>query len=199
MKNVLLLLANGFEMYEASVFIDVIGWNLIDGDKRTQLFTCGMTKEVKTSFSQRVIVDYLTSEIDYDQFDALAVPGGFEEYHYYEDAYSDTFQQIIREFNNRNKVIASICVAALALGKSCVLNGKCGTTYALNQQKRMNQLEEFGVKVKKEPIVIDGNLITSWNPSTAMDVAFLLLEKITSTKQKNLIMEIMGYKILLNS
>ena len=32
MKKVLLLLANGFEIFEASVFIDVIGWNLVEGD-----------------------------------------------------------------------------------------------------------------------------------------------------------------------
>ena len=29
MKKVLLLLANGYETLEASVFIDVIGWNYI--------------------------------------------------------------------------------------------------------------------------------------------------------------------------
>ncbi|MDL1969337.1 MAG: DJ-1 family protein, partial [Deltaproteobacteria bacterium] len=46
MKNVLLLLADGYETYEASVFIDVIGWNLIDGDKSTKLFSCGLKKEV---------------------------------------------------------------------------------------------------------------------------------------------------------
>ena len=33
MKKVLLLLADGFETFEASVFIDVIGWNLVEGDK----------------------------------------------------------------------------------------------------------------------------------------------------------------------
>ena len=32
MKKILLLLANGYETFEAAVFIDVIGWNLIDGD-----------------------------------------------------------------------------------------------------------------------------------------------------------------------
>ena len=32
MKKVLLLLANGFEAFEASVFADVIGWNKLEGD-----------------------------------------------------------------------------------------------------------------------------------------------------------------------
>jgi len=79
MKRVLLLLADGFETFEASVFIDVIGWNLVDGDGSTELFTCGLNQEVKSSFSQRFIVDYLISEIDMDSFDALAIPGGLEE------------------------------------------------------------------------------------------------------------------------
>ncbi|WP_204273658.1 DJ-1/PfpI family protein [Draconibacterium mangrovi] len=74
MKKVLLLLADGFETFEASVFIDVIGWNLVYGDNSTELFTCGLKKEIKSSFNQRFIVDYLIDEIDVDSFDALAIP-----------------------------------------------------------------------------------------------------------------------------
>jgi len=47
MKKVLLLLAEGFETFEASVFIDIIGWNLVDGDGTTQLFSCGLTRRLK--------------------------------------------------------------------------------------------------------------------------------------------------------
>ena len=50
MKKVLLLLAEGFEVFEASVFIDVFGWNLVEGDNSTQLFTCGLRKEINSSF-----------------------------------------------------------------------------------------------------------------------------------------------------
>lgn len=53
MKNVLLLLANGYETFEASVFIDVIGWNKTEGDHSTQLYSCGLTKQVNTSFLQK--------------------------------------------------------------------------------------------------------------------------------------------------
>ncbi len=31
------------------------------------------------------------SEVNIDEFDALAVPGGFEEAEFYEDAYSEDF------------------------------------------------------------------------------------------------------------
>ena len=75
MKKVLLLLAEGFEVFEASVFIDVIGWNLVEGDCSTQLFTCGLRKEIKSSFDQKFIVDYLINDIEINDFDALAIPG----------------------------------------------------------------------------------------------------------------------------
>jgi 4-methyl-5(b-hydroxyethyl)-thiazole monophosphate biosynthesis len=160
MKRVLLLLADGFETLEASVFIDVIGWNLVDGDGSTELFTCGLQKEIKSSFNQKFIVDYLMNQIDIDSFDALAIPGGFEEYDFYRDAYDDRFLDLIRGFKTKDKIIASICVAALPLGKSGILKDKKGTTYN-KKAIRQETLRGFGVNVINEPIVIDDNIITS--------------------------------------
>jgi len=190
MKKVLLLLANGFELYEAAAFIDVIGWNYCEGDKSTRLFTCGIRKKVKSSFDQSVEVDYLVDEINVEQFDALAIPGGFEEYDFYKDAYSEKFSKLINDFNNKEKIIASICVAALPLGKSDILRGKNATTYRGERQK---QLSEFGVNVVDKPIIIEGNVITSWNPATAIDVALHLLEKLTDKQNTEYIRKIMGF------
>lgn len=193
MKRVLLLLAEGFEIYEASVFIDVIGWNLVEGDGSTELFTCGLQKEIKSSFNQKFIVDYVINEIDIELFDAIAIPGGFEEYNFYKDAYDDRFLDLIRGFKIKDKIIASICVAALPLGKSGVLMDKKGTTYN-KTGIRQDTLRGFGVNVTNEPIVIDDNIITSWNPSTAIDVALLLLELLTSKANADHIRMIMGFE-----
>ena len=192
MKNVLLLLADGYETYEASVFIDVIGWNLIDGDKSTKLFSCGLKKEVSSSFNQKCIVDYLVDDINVDDYDALAIPGGFEEFEFYKEAYDEKFLNVIRDFQKQNKLIASICVAALSLGKSGILNGRFATTYN-KKAIRQDTLKKYGVNVKNEPVVIDGNVITCWNPSTAIDVAFLLLERLTTKENTNYIKSIMGF------
>ncbi len=192
MKKVLLLLANGFEFYEASVFIDVIGWNLVDGDKTTKLFTCGLTQEVKSSFDQKIIVDYLASQIDVKEFDALAIPGGFEEYGYYKDAYDNQFLRVIKEFDSHEKTIASVCVAALPIGKSGILKQRQATTYNKNPI-RQDVLRSYGANVIDKPVVIDKNIITCWNPSTAIDVAFILLEKLTSKNNTNFIKKIMGF------
>jgi 4-methyl-5(b-hydroxyethyl)-thiazole monophosphate biosynthesis len=191
MKKVLLLLADGFETFEASVFIDVIGWNLVEGDCSTQLFTCGLKKEIKSSFNQRFIVDFVVDEIDITLFDALAIPGGFEVYGFYDDAYDEKFLELIRRFKSNNKIIASICVGALPLGKSGILKDKKATTY--NNVVRREALQGFGVNVINEAIVIDDNVITSWNPSTAVNVALLLLEQLTTKNNADNIRKLMGF------
>jgi len=191
MKKVLLLLADGFETFEASVFIDIIGWNLVEGDNSTELFTCGLKKEVKSSFNQRFIVDYLISDIDINSFEALAIPGGFEVYGFFNDAYDEKFLDVIRGFKANNRFIASICVGALPLGKSGILKNKKATTY--NSAIRREALQRFGVNVINQPIVIDDNIITSWNPSTAVDVALLLLEHLTTKNNANNIRQLLGF------
>jgi 4-methyl-5(b-hydroxyethyl)-thiazole monophosphate biosynthesis len=195
MKKVLLLLAGGFETIEASVFIDVIGWNQVDGDGTTRLFSCGLRREIKSSFNQRFTVDYLVDQINTEDFDALAIPGGFEEFGYYKDAYDDDFLKLIRMFNAQSKIIASVCAGALPIARSGILTNRRATTYN-KRPIRQEELASYEVNVINEPIVTDCNVITSWNPSTATDVAFLLLERLTSKNQSNFIREIMGFKII---
>ena len=47
--------------------------------------------------------------------------------------------------------------------------------------------------MKNEPIVVDSNIITCWNPSVSIDVAFLLLEHLTTKKNTDYIRNIMGF------
>ena len=193
MKKVLLLLANGFEAVEASVFTDVIGWNKLEGDGTTDLITAGMRENLKCTWNFTVIPEMHISEVNIDEFDALAIPGGFEEAGFYEDAYSEDFLNIIREFDKAGKIIASICVGSLPIGKSGALVGRNATTYNLNG-KRQKQLAEFEANIiYDEPIVVDKNIITSYNPSTAFDVAFKLLEMLTSQENCMKVKKLMGF------
>ena len=190
-KKILLLLSNGFEILEASSFIDVMGWNLEKGDYSTKLNSCGLRKEIKSSFGQKFIVDCLLNEIDVDSFDALVIPGGFKNSGYYKDAYSMEFLELIRDFRNKNKIIASVCVGALPLAKSGILKNKNAITY--NQTDYRKTLENYEVNLLESPIVIDENIITSNGPSTALDVAFVLLEALTSKENSLRVRNLMGF------
>jgi 4-methyl-5(b-hydroxyethyl)-thiazole monophosphate biosynthesis len=191
LKKILLLLSNGFEILEASTFIDVMGWNLEEGDNSTKLYSCGLRKEINSSFVQKFTVDCLVNQVDVDSFDALVVPGGFKNYGYYEDAYNIEFLKLIREFRFKNKIITSVCVGALPLAKSGVLKNKNATTY--NQAEYRQKLKNNGVIVLNEELVMDDNLITSNGPSTAIEVAFILLERLTSTENTLQVRKLMGF------
>lgn len=112
-------------------------------------------------------------------------------YGFYKDAYDDKFLELIRGFRAKNKIIASICVGALPLGKSGILRGKKCTTY--NSAIRREALQGFGVDVINQPIVMDDNMITFWNPSTAIDVALLLLEHLTTKDNAGKVRKLLGF------
>jgi len=194
MKKICLLLADGFEAVEAAVFTDVMGWNQLEGDGNTELITVGTKDILKCTWNFTVTPEMHIKDINVDEFDALAIPGGFEEAGFFKDAFSKEFLDVIKKFDEQGKIIASICVAALSIGKSGVLNGRKATTYNLNNKKRQKQLADLGADViPDQPIVIDDNIITSYNPSTAFDVSFTLLELLTSKENAVNIKRSMGF------
>lgn len=179
-KKVLLLLADGFEPLEAAGFTDVLGWANIDGDEPIELVSAGLRPRLRATFGFSVMPDALVSDLDLDSFDALAVPGGFAKAGFCEDALSEEFLAVIRHFETRGKIVASVCVASLALGAARILHGRRATTYHQVGGKRKAQLEGYGAQFVDEAIVIDGTLMTSTGPGTAIEVAFALLRDLTS-------------------
>ncbi|MEG1584945.1 MAG: DJ-1/PfpI family protein [Anaerovorax sp.] len=192
-KKILLLLAEGFEFYEASVFIDVMGWNFTVGDRSTKLVTCGVTKEVNSTFNQRMTVDETLDGIDIPSFDALAIPGGFKGYGFYQCAYSDPFLEVIRAFDAQRKLIASVCVGSLPIGKSGILKNREATVYQREGGIYQRALAAFGATVVDAPIVEDGNIITARDPGSGADVAFRLLERLTCRENMERVRHEMGF------
>jgi 4-methyl-5(b-hydroxyethyl)-thiazole monophosphate biosynthesis len=193
MKQVLLLLCKGVEIYEAAAFYDVLGWSGTDGIEAVKAVTVGLQAEIQGTFGIKIIPDKLLSAVQADEFDALAIPGGFEIYGFYEEAYSEAVANLIRRFEELEKPIASICVGALPVANSGILKERRATTYHLGEGVRRKQLASFGVNVVDEPVVVDGNVITSTSPATAMEVAFELLARITSAENSSRIRKMMGF------
>ena len=202
--KVLLLTLSGFELLEFSAFADVLGWAKLEGGLDIEYETAGFSREVRSTFGVQVTVDRVLwrrgagvcspISVCAEDYDALAIPGGFEEYGYYEEAYRQDTAGLIRAFHKAGKPVASICVGALALANSGILDGRKATTYALSGGHRQKQLAEFGAEVlTDEQIVVDGDLITSCGPSTAAGVAFRLLEMLTDRESAERVRTLMGY------
>ncbi|MBM83890.1 MAG: DJ-1 family protein [Planctomycetaceae bacterium] len=194
MKRVLVILPNAFEVFEAAAFIDALGWANEYGDTPIETVTTGTATEITYTFGVlNVRTDALLNNIAADDFDAVAIPGGFESKGYFEDAYSEIVLKTLRSFEESKKPIASICVGALPLAKSGILHGKRATTYHLMDGKRRRQLAELGAAVVDTSIVTDDNKITSTSPATAIDVALTLVETLTSPENSERIRQLMGF------
>ena len=148
---------------------------------------------MRCTFGLTLIPDTCLSDVDPDQFDALAIPGGFEDFGFYDDAYSEPVAQLIQRFGVLQKPIASICVGALPVAHAGLLTGRRGTTYHLMEGARRKQLAEFGVDVIDAPLVQEGNIITSTSPATAIDVALCLLAELTGKENADQIRHLMGF------
>lgn len=181
-KKVLLFLAQGFEEYEAGVFTDVIGWSRVLGTEPVEMITTGLRPEIKCKWNFNVRPELEFDKVNPKDYDALAIPGGFEDAGFYEDVFDERFLNLIQEFDKAGKIIAAVCAAAIPVGKSGVLKGRNATTYDLYDGFRRKQLADFGANVQDKHVVIDKNIITSTGPATGIDVAFKLLEMLTSTK-----------------
>jgi len=187
MKRILMLVANGVEPLEMAAFTDVMGWATLIGKEEIELVDVGLTPNIKTTFGLQFTPNTLLNNAIFDGsldhflngFDALAIPGGFEPSGFYDEALSKPFLDVIRHFSKKNKLIASVCVSSICLGKAGVLTGRNATTYHQIGGKRKQQLEDTGAKFVDQPVVIDGNFITSTGPGTALEVAFQLLEHLT--------------------
>jgi 4-methyl-5(b-hydroxyethyl)-thiazole monophosphate biosynthesis len=193
LKKVLLLLARGFEAYEASAFTDVMGWARTVCRLPVHLVTAGRQSPVACTWNFTVVPELLLGEVHVQDYAALALPGGFSAAGFYEDAFAEDVLRLIREFNAERKMIASVCVGALALAKSGILEGRKATTYHLQRGLWMRRLRDLGARVVDDPMVVDGRIITSSSPATALPVAFTLLERLTTPEDRARVEREMGF------
>ncbi|WP_426709899.1 DJ-1/PfpI family protein [Cetobacterium sp. SF1] len=195
MKKILLLLSNGFEMLEASPFTDIFGWNSIVGSKNIQIVTGGIHPELTCTFNFKVIpeINLSVNKINVKDFSALVIPGGFGFKNFFTDIKSDIFKEIIQEFNNQNKPILGICTGVFALGEAGILENIPATTYLLDNERYFKQLQNFKAISLKKDIIIHKNIITSSGPKTAFDLAWILLETLSTKETVRKVKKEMGF------
>ncbi len=193
MKRVLLLLADGFEAFEAASFTDVLGFASAFGEEEIEVVTVGLRPQIRGTFGFRMVPELMLGDVQDEEFDAVAVPGGFERAGFYNDAYSDEFLDIFRRFAAAGKPICAVCTGALPVARSGVLRGRRATTYHLLEGRRRRELSDMGAEVVDESIVRDGSIVTSTSPATAPDVAFALLEMLTSPDNVRTTRHMMGF------
>jgi len=191
-QKVLLLVPPGAEALEVAAFTDVFGWHQAVGSAGFHLVTCSAAREVPLSFGHTLLAQALLRETSAQDYAALALPGGFGRYGYFQHACSEPYLALLRAFAAAGKPLAAVCTAAIALGEAGLLVSRHATTYAL-EPGWAAQLQKQGAIYTGEPLTIDGPLITSQNPASAVPVALTLLERLAGPKERAFIQRQMGF------
>lgn len=192
-RRVLLMLCDGVEIFEAAAFHDVLGWASEYGSEPIEVVTVGASSEVRCTFGMRVAPERVLDDVTADDYDALAVPGGFVEYGFDEASTTEPVTEVIRRFSELGRPVAAICTGAIPVASSGVLRGRQATTYQLMGGRRLRQLADLGAEVVHRPIVRDGPITTSAGPGTAVEVALVLLEQLTDRANADEIRRLMGF------
>jgi len=161
---VLVHLAEGFEEIEALTVVDL----LRRVDIPVKSISVTGDKVVEGAHGIRVEADGLFEEMDYGACTMIVLPGGLPGTFGLQD--HEGLGEQIRSFCAAGKSVAAICAAPLVLGHHGVLAGRKATIYP-----GMEAHLTGGMPVDQK-VVIDGSLITSQGPGTAMDFALAIVE-----------------------
>ena len=190
----------GAELFEIASFTDIFGWNNVVGLKEfrdIKVETISYKESIKCTWGGSLKVEKLITEENVENFfdyDALIIPGGFGKANFFKDNDNEIFKELIKYFVENNKIIAAICSAVINLLETTYIKNKKVTTYLLDNKRYFNQLKNYNIIPIEEEIVIDNNLLTCSGPGNALDLAFRLLEKMTSKENLKLIKENMFLK-----
>jgi protein deglycase len=169
MKRVVVPLAPGFEEIETITVVDIL--------RRAGVAVClasvhvgspPMAIEGRTGI--KVLPDIAISEVQAADFDMIVLPGGLKG--------AQTLQndphvaRLLRDSRERDRprYIGAICAAPIVLAANNMIAGRRLTSHPSVK----DQLD--GAIYDDARVVIDGNLVTSRGPGTAMEFALTLVK-----------------------
>ena len=105
-----------------------------------------------------VVADQSVAAVTAADFDAVIIPGGWAPEALRQDA---NVLKLVREMNRAGKVVAAICHAGWVLASADIVRGRRVTCY----QAVKDDVMHAGGQYVDEEVVVDGNLITSRQPT----------------------------------
>lgn len=174
MANVLVPLAQGCEELEAVTIIDLLrraGINVI---------TAGLDDQpVKASRGTMLVPDTTLDAVMQHEFDMIVLPGGLPGA---DNLNKDPrIHTLLKQMATAEKFTAAICAAPKVLATAGLLNGKHATSYPGS----IDAAETQNMTYEEKAVVIDGKVITSRGPGTAMDFALTLIEKLAGKAKRD--------------
>lgn len=170
MPEVAVLLAEGFEEVEAMAIIDILRRADI-----TVVIAGLHAGPIESARHVRVIPDTVIDTIRADNFDMLVLPGGQPGA---DNLNADErVKDLIREFYDKGKLTGAICAAPYVLANAGILEGRQATAYPTFKDRLGNALYQ------DKNVVIDGQVLTSKGPGTALHFAIAIVERLVGLER----------------
>lgn len=177
MPNVLIPLAKGCEELEAVALIDLL--------RRADItvITASLSEQLQVTASRgvRLIADVTLNDVMYDDFDMVILPGGLPGASHLDE--EPRIHAILKRLNQSGKAIAAICAAPLVLAHIGLLNGRKATCYP--NVLLANDWPD--IQLSDDAVVIDGNILTSKGPGTAIDFALAIIEYLINKSTSDIV------------
>lgn len=163
MKKVLIPLAPGFEEIEALAVVDILR------RAGVEVIMAGTADNpIEGRNRIKVLADVLLDSVKEQDFDMIVLPGGAVGT---ENLKKDVrVKEIVERLYKKGRFITAICAAPTVLSAIGITAGKTITSHPTVRTKLDKE------KISDERVVVDGNIITSQGPGTAVEFAFKLVE-----------------------
>ena len=168
MKKVLIPLAHGFEAIEATTVIGILRRVRIDVTLAAE-----NVGPVEGTDKVSIPADVTLDEVRAADYDMLVIVGGDGARRLADDA---RVRRITVEMNAKGAFLAAICRGPVVLSAAGVLDGKRVTSSPSTREELAN------VTYVEDRVVVDGRVITSRLPGTALEFALELVKVLCSEK-----------------
>jgi len=161
--KVVVPLAEGFEEIEFSTIVDILRRAGID------VAVTGLKEGIiDGAHGIGLAPDTLIDKVSADNFDVIVLVGGNPGF--VNLGKREKVLKLVKEMFDRDKYVTAICGAPSVLAKAGVIQGKKATVFP-GMEGTLT-----GAQYRDERVVVDGKVITSQGPGTAMEFAIKLVE-----------------------
>lgn len=174
MARVLVPLAQGCEELEAVTIIDLLRRAGIE------VVTAGLDDQPVRASRGTVLLPDTTLDVALaSDFDMIALPGGLPGADHLRD--DPRIIALVKKMHASGHYTAAICAAPRVLAKAGLLDDRRATSFpgAID----VNDIP--GIDYVDDAVVVDGRVVTSRGPGTAMDFALELIELLAGREQRD--------------
>lgn len=173
--KVLIPLASGGEELEAVTMINLFrraGFTVVCAGLGEEL------QPVKCARGTLLVPDVTLQQALPGEYDLIALPGGQPGT---DNLRKDTrIGDLVRSQHQSGRWLAAICAAPMVLGEAGVLTGRKATSFP----GCLEALKLPGVQFVDQAVVLDGRIVTSKGPGTAMDFTLNLIELLAGAETR---------------